>query len=63
VRIDFTPDDLARTRFSAGPAPLVETVLAMVELRQARPVRRRSRIRPWLREARLSFPPTTLPLL
>jgi hypothetical protein len=63
VRIDFTPDDLARTRFSAGPAPLVETVLAMVELRQATPVRRRSRIRPWLREARSAFPPTARPLL
>jgi hypothetical protein len=35
VRVNFTADDLARTRFSAAPAPLVETGLAMVELRHA----------------------------
>jgi hypothetical protein len=58
VRVNFTADDLARTRFSAAPAPLVETGLAL-ELRRAGP----RRIRPWLREARRAFPPTARPLL
>jgi hypothetical protein len=35
VRVNFTADDLARTRFSADPAPLVETAMALVELRRA----------------------------
>jgi DNA-binding transcriptional ArsR family regulator len=63
VRVNFTADDLARTRFSAAPAPLVETGLAMVELRHAGIARRRTRTRPWLREARLEFPATARPLL
>ena len=63
VRVNFTADDLARTRFSAAPAPLVETWLALVELRRAGVDRRRMRTRPWLREAAQAFPPTARPLL
>jgi hypothetical protein len=59
VRVKFSADDLARTRFSAAPAPLVETGLALTELRRAGP----SRARRWLREARRAFPPTARPLL
>jgi DNA-binding transcriptional ArsR family regulator len=63
VRVNFTADDLARTRFSAAPAPLVETWLALVELRRAGVDRRRMRTRPWLREAGQAFPPSARPLL
>jgi DNA-binding transcriptional ArsR family regulator len=63
VRVNFTADDLARTRFSAAPAPLMETEMAMMELRRASPARRRAHARPWLREARRAFPPTARPLL
>jgi hypothetical protein len=59
VRVNFTADDLARTRFSAAPAPLVETGLALTELRRTGA----RRARPWLREARRAFPPTARPLL
>ena len=59
VRVNFTADDLARTRFSAAPAPLVETGLALTELRRVGP----RRARPWLREALRAFPPAARPLL
>ena len=62
VRVNFTADDLARTRFSAAPAPLVETALALTELRRAGPGSPR-RPRPWLRQARRAFPPSARPLL
>ena len=55
VRVNFTADDLARTRFSAFPAPLVETGLAVAELRRPGGARR---ARPWLLNARLAFPAT-----
>ena len=55
LRVNFTADDLARTRFLAGPAPLVETTLALVELRHAGLPAHRSRNNAWLREARRSF--------
>jgi DNA-binding transcriptional ArsR family regulator len=61
VRVNFTADDLARTRFSTVPAPLVETGLALAELRRGGP--RRSRGRTWLHQARRAFPPTARPLL
>jgi hypothetical protein len=61
--VNFTADDLARTRFSAAPAPLGETWLALVELRRAGVDRRRMRARPWLREAGQAFPRTARPLL
>ncbi|MGH3195866.1 MAG: hypothetical protein ACRDOH_18095 [Streptosporangiaceae bacterium] len=63
MRIDFTPDDLARTRFSADPAPLLETALVMVELRRASVARLRTRTPPWLHQALRAFPPTARPLL
>lgn len=63
MRINFTPDDLARTRFSTGPSPLMETALAMVELRRACVARSRARTRPWLYDALRAFPPTARPLL
>ncbi len=63
MRINFTPDDLARTRFSAGPAPLLETALAVVELRRASVARSRAQTRPWLDQALRAFPPTARPLL
>jgi DNA-binding transcriptional ArsR family regulator len=62
VRVNFTADDLARTRFSAAPAPLMETELAWLELRRADLPRGRGRPRPWLREARRMFPETARPL-
>ncbi len=63
MRVHFTADDLARTRFSEAPAPLVETWLAMVELRRAGVGHGRMRTRLWLREAQQAFPPTARPLL
>jgi DNA-binding transcriptional ArsR family regulator len=63
VRVNFTADDLARTRFSPAPAPLMETELAWLELRRAGLPRRRARIRPWQREARQAFPAAARPLL
>ena len=63
VRVNFTADDVARTRFSAAPAPLVETELAWLELRRASLPRGWARPRPWLREARRMFPATARPLL
>jgi DNA-binding transcriptional ArsR family regulator len=63
VRVNFTADDLAHTRFSAAPAPLVETGLALVELRRAAVAPVRARASLWMREARRAFPPTARPLL
>ncbi len=63
MRVNFTADDLARTRFSAVPAPLMETGLALVELRRAGVARRRMRSRLWLREAWRGFPAAARPLL
>ena len=63
MRVNFTADDLARTRFSAVPAPLMETGLALVELRRAGVARRRMRTRLWLREAWRGFPAAARPLL
>jgi DNA-binding transcriptional ArsR family regulator len=63
VRVNFSADDLARTRFSAEPAPLIETELAWLELRRAGLARGRSRTRPWLREGRQILPPAARPLL
>jgi DNA-binding transcriptional ArsR family regulator len=62
VRVNFTAGDLARTRFSAAPAPLMETGLAMVALRRAGVAHRRAHTRPWLREARQAFPSAARPL-
>jgi DNA-binding transcriptional ArsR family regulator len=62
VRVNFTPDDVARTRFGLAPVPLTETALAMVALRRAAVAPGRGRTSPWIREARLAFPTTARPL-
>jgi DNA-binding MarR family transcriptional regulator len=63
VRVNFTAGDLARTRFSTAPPPLMETELAWLELRRADLMRGRSRLRPWLREAARTLPAAARPLL
>ena len=62
VRVNFTADDLARTRFGAAPAPLMETELAWLELRRAGLTRGRSGPGTWLREAHRKFPAAARPL-
>ena len=65
VRVNFTPGDVARTRFTLTPAPMLETTEALIELRRAAASgwRHRGRAAPWLREARRAFPATARPLL
>jgi len=65
VRVNFTPGDVARTRFTLTPAPMLETAEALIELRRAAASgwRHRGRAAPWLREARRAFPATARPLL
>ncbi len=63
VRVNFTPDDVARTRFTVAPAPLVETALALVGLRRAAQARGHVGIGSWVIEARRAFPATARPLL
>jgi DNA-binding transcriptional ArsR family regulator len=63
VRVNFTPDDVARTRFTVAPAPLVETALAMVGLRRAAHARGHVGTGSWVPEARRAFPATARPLL
>ena len=65
VRVNFTPGDVARTRFAVTPAPMPETILALIELRRAAASgwRHRGRAAPWLFEARRAFPATARPLL
>jgi DNA-binding transcriptional ArsR family regulator len=64
LRFNFTPDDVARTRFTLTQAPLDDTILAFIELRRAAAAGWRGRgISPWLREARRAFPATARPLL
>jgi Helix-turn-helix domain len=63
VRVNFTPGDVARTRFTLTPAPMPETIVALIELRRAAAPGYRGRAAPWLREARRAFPATARPLL
>jgi hypothetical protein len=65
VRVNFTPGDVARTRFTLTPAPMPETILALIEMRRATASgwRGRGQPAPWLREARRAFPATARPLL
>jgi hypothetical protein len=65
LRVNFTPGDVARTRFALTPAPMLETTEALIELRSAAASgwRDRGRAAPWLREARRAFPATARPLL
>jgi hypothetical protein len=63
ARVVFTADDVARTRFSPDPAPLIETTMALAELRRTAASRAPGRVIPWLREAHLAFPASARPLL
>jgi DNA-binding MarR family transcriptional regulator len=65
VRVNFTPGDVARTRFTLTPAPMWDTTEALIGLRRAAASgwRDRGRAAPWLREARRAFPATARPLL
>lgn len=65
VRVNFTPGDMARTRFTLTPAPMLETSMALIELRRAAASgwRDRGHAAPWLGEARRAFPATARPLL
>lgn len=63
ARVVFTADDVARTRFSPAPAPLIETTMALAELRRTAMSRVPGRVIPWLREARRAFPASARPLL
>lgn len=63
ARVVFTADDVARTRFSPAPAPLLETTMALAELRRMATSRAPGRVIPWLSEARLAFPASARPLL
>jgi hypothetical protein len=65
VRVNFTPGDVARTRFTVTPAPMLEVTEALIALRRAAAAgwHDRGRVAPWLREARRAFPATARPLL
>ena len=65
VRVNFTPDDVARIRFTVTPAPLADTVLAFIDLRRAANAgwRGTGQAGQWLRQARRDFPATARPLL
>jgi hypothetical protein len=58
TRVHSTAEDLARTRFSPAPAPLVETVLGLVEMRRGDGTGRR-----WHGQTWPAFPATARPLL
>jgi DNA-binding transcriptional ArsR family regulator len=57
--VRFTADDLARVRFAAAPAPLVETALGFAELRHHA---RRPIPDSWASQARQAFPVAARPL-
>jgi DNA-binding transcriptional ArsR family regulator len=57
--VRFTRDDLARVRFGAGPAPLVETAMGFAELRHQA---RRPVPDSWVSQARQVFPAAARPL-
>jgi DNA-binding transcriptional ArsR family regulator len=57
--VRFTADDLARVRFAAAPAPLVETALGFAELRHHA---RRPVPDGWASRARHAFPAAARPL-
>jgi len=64
LTVDLAPQDLGRIRFADGPAPILETVLMLFELRQ------RPRVGPapgrggeWHRAARSAFTTAGRPLL
>jgi DNA-binding transcriptional ArsR family regulator len=57
--VRFTTEDLARVRFGAGPAPLVETAMGFAELRHRA---RWPGPGSWASQARLAFPVAARPL-
>jgi DNA-binding transcriptional ArsR family regulator len=57
--VRFEMDDLARVRFGASPAPLVEAVLGFAELRY---LGRRPDLDSWVTQARQAFPTAARPL-
>jgi DNA-binding transcriptional ArsR family regulator len=63
ARLNFTSDDVARTRFSPAAAPVLETMLTMAELRGLSAAPGHRRPDRWLREAQAAFPATARPLL
>ena len=63
ARLNFTSDDVARTRFSPAAAPVLETMLTMAELRGLAAAPGHRRADRWLREAQAAFPATARPLL
>lgn len=60
LTIHLTPDDLGRIRFAAAPAPILESVLMLFELRQPRgaPVAATD----WPHRVRAEFPESARPL-
>jgi len=64
VRVNFTADDVARTRFTLIQSPLVETMLAFAALRRVASADGggASQASPWMDEARRAFPATARPL-
>jgi DNA-binding transcriptional ArsR family regulator len=62
TRVHFTEDDVVRIRFSRVPAPLVETVLGLAELRGGGQ-RAGVALSQWSSQARRAFPATARPLL
>lgn len=63
VRVNFTADDVARTRFGSGPVPLIETVLALLELQRPKQGGSRAASASWAGKARAAFPVSARPLL
>jgi DNA-binding transcriptional ArsR family regulator len=59
IRIHFTAEDLARTRFLPGPAPLTELKLAMIMLRRPDPA---PRFKHWRRAALTRLPESARPV-
>jgi DNA-binding transcriptional ArsR family regulator len=59
IRFHLTPEDLARTRFAAAPAPLLEISTALLALRR----RALARQVPWGAQIRADLPATAAPLL
>jgi DNA-binding transcriptional ArsR family regulator len=59
LSVHLNADDLTRIRFAAAPAPVLETVLMLFELRQ----RRERSDRGWAARARAAISPSTRPLL
>src|SRR5690242_2031474 len=60
LTIHLTPDDLGRIRFATAPAPILESVLMLFELRQRRSVPVGAT--DWRHRVRTEFPESARPL-